>query len=34
MQTIRSKSKLEEQLHIKDEELELDKGIAAECEHL
>nr|XP_009760556.1 PREDICTED: uncharacterized protein LOC104212887 [Nicotiana sylvestris] len=34
MQTIHSKSSLEEQLQIKDEELELGKGAAAECEHL
>lgn len=34
MQTIRSKIELEEQLRIKDEELELGKGIATEYENL
>nr|XP_016449519.1 PREDICTED: uncharacterized protein LOC107774486 [Nicotiana tabacum] len=34
MQAIRSKSVLEEQLQIKNEELELGKGVAIECEHL
>ncbi|XP_070017268.1 spindle pole body component 110-like [Nicotiana sylvestris] len=34
MQMIRSKSELEEQLRVKDEELELGKGVAAECEYL
>nr|XP_009768952.1 PREDICTED: uncharacterized protein LOC104219887 [Nicotiana sylvestris] len=34
MQTIRTKSELEDQLRLKDEELELGKGVAAECEHL
>lgn len=34
MQTIRNKSELEEQLRLKDEELELGKGVDAECEHL
>ncbi|XP_070026010.1 uncharacterized protein [Nicotiana sylvestris] len=34
MQAIRKNSELEEQFRVKDEELELGKGVAAECEHL
>ncbi|XP_019256497.1 PREDICTED: trichohyalin-like [Nicotiana attenuata] len=34
LQTIRSKSELEEQLRLKDEELEVGRGVAAECEYL
>ncbi|XP_070015349.1 uncharacterized protein [Nicotiana sylvestris] len=34
MQSIHRNSELEELLHVKDEELELGKGVSAECEHL
>ncbi|XP_019241965.1 PREDICTED: cilia- and flagella-associated protein 53-like [Nicotiana attenuata] len=34
LQTLHSKSELEEQLRLKDEELEVGKGVAAECEYL
>ncbi|XP_019254368.1 PREDICTED: uncharacterized protein LOC109233067 [Nicotiana attenuata] len=34
MQALRSKSELEEQIRLKDEELEVGKGVAAECEHI